>query len=272
MFRVCSVTRRKPVALFNIRDFHPRHRLALTTDNALSVLGKELEPCDRLLRQTSKGISASRFLILDQSNRVRGIYHPPLCLPYPLDDNDALGLSVESFLEFANVRQRSTESSSLVLISHANGLGVATYDARGNVVLGLKNLTLPAQRMETASRMSDRDMRPFVETTGIIEDFAGIVKEHYADCMHSCCNFYFVYNDNAAITLRGVAVAWGKRGYTDKMPLSFEDRRWVPLPEAAVKSADRGVSPYYVDADGRRVVNRAWLNVAVCRGRLELDD
>ncbi|EKF27705.1 hypothetical protein MOQ_008562 [Trypanosoma cruzi marinkellei] len=274
MFCVGSTKLRQAVALFTIKSFRARQKILLTSENVGAVFSEKLDPQDRLLRQSSVGPGASRILVLDKNQRVRGVYHPLLCLPYPLNGDGALGIPVESYLQRIQQKKTSTgdsaEGCTFIVVAHANGLGIAVYAVDGSARFPLVNIKLPAQRCTGRGLMNERDMVPFVGTTSLVEDFAEIIAENYTDYIHSCSTFFYLANPNTSISFHGMRTAWNFRGYTDTSPLSFTDHRWVSLSDMV---AQRDSSePLYCRDDGNdKVVSIKGLTAGVKVGMLELD-
>lgn len=75
--------KRQAVALFNMKHFRSRQKYALTPANALDIFKSTLDNDDRMLRQSRLGSGATRVLIIDKHQRVKGVYHPLMCLPHP---------------------------------------------------------------------------------------------------------------------------------------------------------------------------------------------
>ncbi|EAN85704.1 hypothetical protein C3747_7g456 [Trypanosoma cruzi] len=274
MFCVGSTKLRQAVALFTIKSFRARQKILLTPQNLDSVFTEKLDPQDRLLRQSSVGPGASRILVLDKNQRVRGVYHPLLCLPYPLNGDGVLGIPVESYLQRIQQKKQSngdsTEGCTFIVVAHANGLGIAVYAADGNACFPLVNVKLPAQRCTGRGMMNERDMIPFIGTTSLVEDFAEIMAENYSEYIHFCSTFFFLANPNTSISFHAMRSAWKLRGYTDTSPLSFTDNRWVPLPDL-VAQRDPSVPLYCRDDGGDKVVSIKGLTAGVKVGMLELD-
>ncbi|CBH15588.1 hypothetical protein, conserved [Trypanosoma brucei gambiense DAL972] len=270
MLSRCFVVYRKAVAQFSARDFRPRQSIALTPENVTLMLKSKLHPNDRLLRQSTVGPGASRFLIVDRNQCVRGIYRPLLCLPYPMAGSSVLGVPVESYLQVVEQKLLSEENTTLIFVSHANGFSFTVYGIDGSLRLPLVHLKLPGERSVTAGKMSDRDMRPFVNTTNLMDDLAELVTDHYTTSIHPCSSFFYLSGSDSVLSFSETKAAWRERGYADKLPLSFEDKRWVSLPDLAAQH--RGVTPLYcTDFDGYKVVDERGLTTRVKLGRLELD-
>ncbi|KEG14988.1 hypothetical protein DQ04_00231140 [Trypanosoma grayi] len=275
MLHTACIKHRQAVALFTFKSFRARQKIALTPASVASVFAEQLDSQDRLLRQSSVGSGASRFLVLDKQQRVRGVYHPLLCLPYPLEGAGVLGTPVDAYLH--RLRQRwdalgdfDGDACTFVVVSYANGLGVTAYGVDGSVRLPLVNVKLPARRHSGVGMMNERDMRPFAETTSLVDDFAEVVAEHYATCIHPCSSFFFLSSANAALSLGDMRVAWRERGLADTSPLSLDDRRWVTLPDVVVQHG-RATPLYCRDDEGDKVASAKGLEVGVKVGLLELD-
>ncbi|RNF08902.1 hypothetical protein TraAM80_02447 [Trypanosoma rangeli] len=274
MLRLVCTRRRQAVALFTMKSFRARQKILLTPQNVTTVFMEKLDPQDRLLRQSSVGAGASRILVLDKKQRVRGVYHPLLCLPYPIDGAGVLGIPVESYLQRIQQKQRAAEDlaegCTFIVVAHANGLGFAVYAADGGVCFPLVNIKLPAQRGTGLGMMNERDMVPFLETTSLVEDFADVMTESYTERVRPCSTFFFLSNANTSISFSGIKTAWQLRGYVDTSPLSFEDKRWVSLPDM-VAQRDRNTWLYCRDDKGDKVVSEKGLAAGVKVGMLELD-
>nr|CCC93704.1 conserved hypothetical protein [Trypanosoma congolense IL3000] len=270
MFTYSTITFRKALAHFSVREFRARQRHSLKPDNVVDVFKSSLHPNDRFLREASVGAGASRFLVVDRNQCVRGIYRPLLCLPYPEDGSNALGIPVESYLQLLHQKTISEENSTLVFVSHVNGFSFAVYGIDGIVRLPIAHITLPTQRAAAAGKMSDRDMRPFVSTSSLIDDLAELVTDHYSSSMDPCSSFFFLSNSDSAMTFVETRAAWKSRGYADKMPLSFDDKRWVRLPETSPHYGNMGTL-YHEDPEIGTVVSEAKLTARVITGLLELD-
>ncbi|RNF17906.1 uncharacterized protein Tco025E_04651 [Trypanosoma conorhini] len=274
MLRLACTRRRQAVALFTMKSFRARQKILLTPQNVATVFSEKLDPQDRLLRQSSVGAGASRILVLDKKQRVRGVYHPLMCLPYPIDGAAVLGIPVESYLQRIQQKQKSAEAlaegCTFIVVVHANGLGIAVYAADGSIRFPLVNVKLPAQRATGLGMMNERDMLPFLETTSLVEDFAELMTETYTEHVHDCSTFFFLTNANTSISFTGMRRAWQVRGYADTSPLSFDDKRWVSLPDM-VAQRDRATSLYCRDDEGDKVVSRKGLTAGVKIGILELD-
>ncbi|ORC93091.1 uncharacterized protein TM35_000024170 [Trypanosoma theileri] len=305
MFRTAFICRRRAVALFTFKHFRPRRRLPMTPANVPNVFAETLDPRDRLLRQSSAGAGASRFLVLDGQQRVRGVYHPVLCLPYPRDGDGVLGITVETYMQRVQEKQQQREQKKeeegesaaaagcvFVVLAHGNGLTAAAYAADGACTM------LPMHVKMTGTTTCD--MRPFVGAARLADDFAVMTAEYFADCIQPCNTFLFLSNTNSSnssnasvCTFGGMRAAWRERGLDDVSPLRFDDPRWVSLPDTVVRQPynisgstndnnnnsnnnnnnnNNNKTPFFErDIDGDRVPTAAGLAAGMQAGLLELD-
>ncbi|KAH9582146.1 hypothetical protein LSM04_006186 [Trypanosoma melophagium] len=299
MFRAACLCRRRAVALFTFKHFRPRRRLLITPANALRVFSETLDPHDRLLRQSSAGAGASRFLVLDGQQRVRGVYHPVLCLPYPRDGDGVLGVTVESYMQRVEQKRKQKQQEEqkggeegcvFVVLAHGNGLTAAAYAVDGAC-------TLPPLHVKMTNTTSC-DVRPFVGAARLADDFAVVTAEYFTEFIQPCNTLLFLANSNSSndknssvCSFGGMRAAWRERGLDDVSPLRLDDPRWISLPDTVIRhphnitgsnnnnNSNSGINgnsnnptPFFErDSEGDRVPTAAGLAAGMQTGLLELD-
>ncbi|EPY27985.1 hypothetical protein STCU_02567 [Strigomonas culicis] len=260
---------RLPVALFNMKHFQCRQRVDLNPSNYSTTLNECLHPQDRLLRQSAVGGGASRVLVVDKMQQVKAVMIPMLCAPHPTVlsslEETTLGIPIEKYLSgIKPVPKPKAKSSntvllptSLVILSHPNGLAVGIFNSDGKYVVKLQNITIVKDEAVAS---------PVVQA---ITNLVQTLTDH-KKAVSECSTLYFVVRDNTdSLTLAAIEALAAKEPSLQGS-FDFKDRRWVSMADVVFHHA-KGVSLYARDPKtNAKIVSADGLQTAVKQGRLEL--
>lgn len=294
--RACA---RLPLAHFNMKHFQSKQKHVLTPANFRDVFSTAMLPQDRLLRQSSTGGGATRVLVLDRLQQVKGVYSPLLCLPHPAvveGGDNALGLTVKDYLRLITPEAAAEKvPTTMVMISHPYGIGYAAYAADGSLHMPVKNIAAPPELVEQQIKYQQQlqqeqqessfdepppvlDVAPVPSPLATPEYIATImdaISASFDSYLSGCSTFYYVTRDKTAslrlAELRQEENVLLKAGRVSRCPISFNDKRWVALPDSVLQS-DRHISLYTRDRKtNERIVSQQGLTAAVTHGKVELD-
>lgn len=284
---------RLPLAQFNMKHFQCKQKHDITPDNFQRVFTTAILPRDRLLRQSSAGGGATRVLVLDNMQQVKGVYFPMLCLPYPTTvkgGDSALGITVGNYLDIITPKAPAEMPTTLVLMSHPYGVAIASYASDGSVHMPVKNITAPVNLVEQQQEegqppvaqdedatLPDAAVPSPLSTPEYISTIMAAIAEEHNKYLANCSTFFFVTRDKtASLTLgelRKEEDRLVKESGDDaaQCAIPFSDHRWIALPDSMMQ-ANRNVPLYTRDKKtGERIVSQKGLDSAVTHGRMELD-
>ncbi|CAD2214211.1 hypothetical protein AGDE_07911 [Angomonas deanei] len=275
---------RIPVALFNTKHFQSRHKMVVSPKEFTSVFSEILSPQDRLLRQSTVGGGSNRVLVLDRLQQVKGVYYPVLCLPHPSALSSAeegtLGVPVSKYLEkvapvtpptTGRKKVKPVYPSTLVILSHPNGVAFAVFSGEGTYTVKLQNFHIARGEDEKGSAATASSQEaPAAPTDAMIGASKQLLKSlsaEYTKHIQPCSTFYFVVRDKkASMTLSTIASIADNAKEELGLPFSFSDSRWVQMSDV-VFHGSRNVSLY----SNEESVDSAALLQAVTHGTLEVD-
>lgn len=253
------------VAFFNMKHFQVKKKYFLTPQNLHEGFSTLLRPSDRLLRQSNTGGGGARVLVLDEQQRVKGVYLPMFCAPHPSSltaGSNALGITVEHFLRSINAAAPSNEATEastpamptvLLFLSHTQGVAYAVLRANGTVAMPVVNFPLSPIITEVteasqAASPSAQVMRstafgtatPLTRTSNGTATLCKLIKdelnkeEHVAQ-LSACSTFFWITQDNRTCVTHDMArnseYFWAR--------LSTEELAGVTVPSGAIGFTDR---------------------------------
>lgn len=257
------------VAFFNMKHFQVKHKVRMSPENAYATLSSSLMPRDRLLRQSASGRGAGRVLVLDQKQKVKGVYIPVCCLPHPATipgGDGSLGVAVEDYLKV--IEPLSTQPADkdaatnlptvLAVVSHPQGVSYGIFYANGRPALPAVHTDLSSesspsivkvQNSATALDAGTLPVQQFMASSLMpsMDYFLSLLDKN-ADAIAKCSTLYWILRDGKDslslpslrrcetdaqreefVTEGDVAAAVLNRPHDTPHAVSFKDQRWMQL-------------------------------------------
>lgn len=289
---------RSAVAFFNMKHFQSKQKLLLTPENFMDIMSTVLHPRDRLLRHSIAGGGSTRILVLDRNQKVKGVCSPLLCFPHPSTvhgGDNVLGIAVEDYLR-AIEPKGGVAPTVLAVLSHPNGVALATFGMNGSIKMPLENIVHKQDLSLTSS--SSTETSGMGEVFGLLQSgplslqllsrVQTVLNREYNSHIKNCSSFYWVMRgkqDSLSLSsIRGLekrqtevvditpaTMGSGKSDVKAESLVSFTDKRWISVPDIVLQQG-KGPGLYTRDTTtNERIVNAAGLQAAVSTGALLLD-
>lgn len=138
LFQRTPALLRSAVAFFNMKHFQVREKIKVNPSNINQIFSTYLEPGDRLLRQSRVGSGSTRVLVLDNFQKVKGVYLPVLCVTHPatVKEHSTLGLPVSQYLETVKLAQEQGHTT-FAALSYPTGIAFIVFNALGKAQMKL---------------------------------------------------------------------------------------------------------------------------------------
>ncbi|KPA80011.1 putative mitochondrial hypothetical protein [Leptomonas pyrrhocoris] len=279
---------RAAVAYFNMKHFQVKYKANMNPGNAYATLTTSLMPHDRLLRHSSSGRGAGRVLVLDNKQKVKGVYIPVCCLPHPsavTGDGNSLGVSVENYLKVieplahlsdTNDRTTAVDKSTpmptvLVVVGHPQGVAYGSFYADGRPALPLVNTDLNYVELTPVTKEGEDDnfgcarKRQVYRSRDFLMSVMGELQSMWdkdGEALSRCSTFYWITRDEGdALCLKSMRMC-EQHAREDFLPEGVPTASPVAIPAGshAVSFADRRwtVLPdsFFVSAGSRPLYTR----------------